>query len=95
MNVGSIVPVTCVQFGATRVMELALCGDGGTNELPAPSPLATAHQPNPRPHPTSNASAGAPLTSMNRIGVAALAGCCSALIGAPTELVIIHQQARP
>lgn len=45
MNVGSIVPVTCVQFGATRVMELALSGEGACpaglrRSSPQPSPTA-------------------------------------------------------
>lgn len=33
MNVGSIVPVTMVQFGVSRVMELALSADGAAPGL--------------------------------------------------------------
>lgn len=42
MNVGSIVPVTCAQFGVTRVMELALASDGADRRLLPTSPPRSA-----------------------------------------------------
>ena len=65
MNVASIVPVTCVQFGAARVFEQALLGPRGD---------------------------GAEMSSVQRVGVSAAAGACSALVSTPTELMIIQQQ---
>ena len=101
LNAASFVPITCVQFGVNRSLEVALSktGDGacvaGLQGL-----LGRAQRRTCRLLLSDNLSAPAPaspgtdLSALQRVGVAAMAGVASSLVSTPCELVIIQQQVR-